>query len=820
MKRIGSHFPSTGIFDLQGFKPKTDRLPPINLHISRSVTPDFTSKNLTSTQEFSDTLLNTPRNKSPKFSEKFILPTDSASISTFIKPLKPENFILSPETKFSSSRQDIKNLEKWFFEALEKNQSKPEPVFLLCFQELATQISAHCHTKARLLVYLFENFKNYWKGQIKEIEKEFKTKEEEKTQQFLLKIGKLESDTEYFRTGMSEYLEKSVRTDEKNTFLTRENEILKQVIIRFQQEYKLKPINFSKICELIIEDLADTSKRTQKRILNSIIPKYCKSVKVQTIETLIVKVADKSVLCKVQCKDAEIDNTPELRQNSVQTNTVKLTKKLFSIVLQSSIRVHARTKSVKMTSNLMKKQTRLSLIKAEQMAPSAVITSSKENQLIFPNPPELLLQDNKESLETSNYFRESPRRNSNTITLNDSVPITDFQRGFTSRAYTPHPHKKLVNKRPVLYKKFQKAKEILLYCLKCNIRILINDSTMSLRTLLKTIESMFFSCIPYLRYNKFKGFLEHVYGRLTNKYSLKRMKERRLKDLIASSVRFKEYLTPKLFLRSIGAGELLGLTNYSIHTLKILLQILSYFNTHTFGSPLVTYNGRKMCQKNKALEFAKEIFAKRLDNIEYLRVIQQIEFHSEPDYHSNRGALIELEWTISYFIYTFDTFEKSVNAGLSQIMEAMTLNNNSVFPSKGEVLMGLRAIYKDWDKIVNDPNNWKTFPFLSPKVSEKSLVSSLLVERFCLYRGIFKSKHIAAFKKNEVKPVNDLIIDNLGFMLDNLNDSLFESSISKSAWQKKLESLKDSKEPDFAFAIFQKELTRVLQPPKPQPINY
>jgi len=116
--------------------------------------------------------------------------------------------------------------------------------------------------------------------------------------------------------------------------------------------------------------------------------------------------------------------------------------------------------------------------------------------------------------------------------------------------------------------------------------------------------------------------------------------------------------------------------------------------------------------------------------------------------------------------------------------------------------------------------NWKTFPFLNPRVSERSLVSSLLVERFCLYKGIFKAKHIAGFKKTEVKPAKDLIIDSLGFTLDNLNDSLFENSISKASWQTKLESLKDSKEPDFPFAIFQKEFQRILQPPKPHSINH
>lgn len=809
MKRTESHFPRKGVFDLQGYKPKSERLPPINIHISRSVTPDFTSKILSVTQDFPISLNDTLTNRSPKFSEKFILPMDSTSISSLIKPPKTENFPHSPELKVSSSRQDIKNLEKWFLEAFDKNQSEPFPVLMLCFQELVSQISTHCNNKARVLVHLFEKYKQYWESRIEAIEKELKNKEEEVSQVYLLKISKIQSDSEFFRKGMGEYLEKFVKTDEKNTFLFRENEVLKQVILRFQQEYKLQPINFSKICELIIEDLLDTSKRTQKRIVNSIIPRFTKNIKVQTIETLIVKYADKSVICKARCRDAEVDNTLLLRTTSSQTNAMKRAKKVFQIVPQSSIRVHARMKSIQMALNLNKKQTRVSLIRAEQMAPSTIITESRENQLIFPKTADFS-EDNKEIFEYSRFSRESPRRNSNTTLLDTSQPTQDFRRGLTSRVFTPHPNKKQLKKRPFIYKKFQKAREILSNCLKSNIRALFVESTMSLRTLLKTIESMFYSCIPHLRYNKFKGFLEHVYGRLTNKYSLKRMKERRLKDLIASSVRFKDYLTPKLFLRAIGAGELLGLTNYSIHTLKILLQILTFFNNHTFGSPLISINGRKMCQKNKALDFFKDIFIKRLDSPEYLRVVQQIEYHSEYDHHSNKGALVEVEWIISYGIYCFDTYEKSVVNGLGMVLEAVTLGDSALFPSKAEVLMGIRAIYKDWDKIVNDPSNWKAFPFLNPKVSEKSLVSVLHVERFCLYRGVFKLRHVSNFKKTEVKPTADLQIDDLGFILDNISNEKFENSLSKETWQKKLESLKDFKDPDFAFTIFNKELQRVL----------
>ena len=235
-------------------------------------------------------------------------------------------------------------------------------------------------------------------------------------------------------------------------------------------------------------------------------------------------------------------------------------------------------------------------------------------------------------------------KDSKDIKLNKTTENSQF---YYKRSNTPHPYQKRTSfshRKPIFQKFFNPAKEVLNECLRTSSKKLAEDAMLSIRTLQKTISSMYLSSGPKLRKNQFTTFLEHVFSRLSNKYSLKRMRERRLKDLIASSIKYKDLQMPKLFLRMIGAGKCVGLTNYSTHTLKIYLQITHYLTTSTIGVGITEINGKKMCAKSRALECIKDVFSKRLETNDYTKLMIQVENHSKNDsYGMNKDGIVDYE---------------------------------------------------------------------------------------------------------------------------------------------------------------------------------
>ena len=76
---------------------------------------------------------------------------------------------------------------------------------------------------------------------------------------------------------MDDYLNKYMVSDEKAILLQKEVGILRQIIQRFTLDYQIQPIDFNKVCELVIEDISDGSKRSQQKIINSVLPKSRKA---------------------------------------------------------------------------------------------------------------------------------------------------------------------------------------------------------------------------------------------------------------------------------------------------------------------------------------------------------------------------------------------------------------------------------------------------------------------------------------------------------------------------------------------------------------
>ena len=809
-----------------------EKLPALSFKKNRSVTPEFV-KVVEACRAMTDRFKKTGKNLNEKGPEKFVLPIEIEKIKEMTRTLNVDNYSYKDESIPGIGRSALVGLEKWLGEVLKGNFEEYETIFTLFVQELAKEVSTQSVNTAKLIVLLFVELQKAWKHKLELAIGEAISKECEVHSQVLESLQKTQAEVDFFKSSLSEYIQKYRKADDQNTLLTRENDIFKNVLSRLQHEYKLPPFNYTTVSELIIEDLTDLSKRTQKRIVNTLAPKFCKSVLIQTDETLIIQISTQITQTQVYQFSKEVQASENYTENSVQTDKVK---RKMGIFLQSSLKIFAKSNTFTIINRMSKQKTKLTQknldvstkkpenlensqkkedfnVKFNQIAMKNFIQFS-EIQDFFPiSEPQPVLYKSLETLGPFLNIHPQKSRKNSLFSVSSSSSISskldqsiEPHEKYYSRPLTPSPNKYFSSSKKSPKKPSAKAINVVEQCLKLNPKLLVLNASMPIHTLLKTTESLFYSCLKKLRKNNFLSFLDHVYNRLGNKYSFRKIKEKRLQDLISSSVLYKDLLMSKLFLRSIGAGSLLGLSNYSIHTLRIVLHLLSFFNSHIFGRPLFYHNERKMCQKSKALEIAKTIFKPKLENAEFIKVMQQIENHSEMDQQGVKGSLIDIEWVIYYLIFTFDYYEKQVLEGVRIIMDAVVLNL-SEHPSKGEFLLAVRSCYDDWENILNDRNSLRIFPFLSGMVADDMLIEHLLIEKFCLHCGILKIKTVNKVREMAGEKVDELEIDELAFKLDaaSLRDWKAREKL-----QKKLYCIKESKDPKLSFVVYRKEVLKII----------
>ena len=585
-------------------------------------------------------------------------------------------------------------------------------------------------------------------------------------------ISSLTKEIEFFKIGMNDYLNKFMASEERITELTTENEILKQVIERFQQEYKLLPIDFTKISELVIEDLADSSKRSQKKIVNSILPKFRKNEIIQTDQMLIIRTSNITTQTKIEVADNYTENDISYIDSFTQTSENRR-RRFLDVYKQSSFLLYPKYKSKKfvmVNSRMKNAKVKIRNENVNSQESSLVYNNAghynegyrnegyqnigyknigynntehyhkehhqvnNEHYLGIPSTSRVEEMKNTTKNDTFESFandiesrvlsvcscksssadsfeitiQNSPENKNNPENTKPEEIFSKYRVFNRYKSYTPSPkrQRKLLHHRKEIFQRFiSPAEEVLIDCLKISSKKLASEATLSARTLLKTISSMYLSSAYKIKKYRMPSFLEHVFSKLSSRYSLKRMREKRLKDLIASSIMHKELQGAKLFLRMLGAGKCIGLSNYSLHTFKILLQILNILDNSSVGITIAEINGKKMCPRTRAYECAREIFHKKFDTNEFNKLLAQIEYHSKCDsYGINKEGIVDYEWLVNYMIYTFDYYEKQVIAGTRKIVDAVSLNPFAICMTKAEFIIGIRSIHPDYLKYIEDKN--------------------------------------------------------------------------------------------------------------------
>ena len=849
--------PKQGFLDLQGYRPKPSKLPVLKLEKpNRSATPNFTAYgNATQRDREMPNILES------LFMDPPIEPKSALNLSTERKYALPTDInvirimhdndaalltsrIVEEVHGLHMRRARLVLLDKWLSEMTGKHEEESDIIYGLCLKEVIKDITLEFANRGNLLQKIFTGMKEYWIRREQAMEKRVILRESEKREELVKTISSLERECEFFKGGMNDYIDKFMTSEGHVARCEREISVLRMIITRFQQDYKLAPIDFSKISKFVVEDVMDSSKISQFKIVNSIIPRLYKKKQVQTDQTMVVKVAHSVVQTQWPCCNVYVNAIVETEENGMQTEIFRRRPKIFNICTQEPLTIaprYARTKTnvpFSPTRAFKRQKTRAkypiritddSFLEPEHysshVTPNTSIRVSdkldlprkkfqfEEGKKSGNDPGSSFIQE-FESRVLSACSCKSSSNNSFELNIMPDEKLINFDFNH-NRSYTPNPRKimkELLPHRKPIFQKFKNpAKEILAQCLQLSSKKMAFDALLSIRTLNKTINSMYYSSLQMIRTKQFTSFLEHVFSRLSNKYSLKRMREKRLKDLIASSIKYKSMQAPKMFLRMIGAGKCIGLSNYSINTFKVLLQVLSFFDLSPSGLSIADINGKKICSRTKAIECAKEIFNRRYEFLELAKLLSQIDHQSKNEsYGTNREGVVDFEWLVNYLIYSFDFYEKQILAGTHKVIEAITLNEYSICITKAEFMIAIRSIHSDIFQVFEEKNLCKTFGFLLPEVPMHALISIGLIERLALYKGLFKKKCIENFKKLHTTEISELAVDKLTFELDNVSDELLATSMAKDQWQKKLAILESHKDRELSFAIFSCELRRVM----------
>ena len=183
--------------------------------------------------------------------------------------------------------------------------------------------------------------------------------------------------------------------------------------------------------------------------------------------------------------------------------------------------------------------------------------------------------------------------------------------------------------------------------------------TMSIRMLNKIVSNVYMSCILKDRSEDGPVMIEMIYSEIYNKYASKDAAERKFGDLICSLFRFRKGKR-KMFLRFIGAGEKIGVTNYSKYSLKMFLSMNHYMFNAKVGISVHTdeYSDNILVPAVRATECLKEKVEPFLDKFEVMRLHAWVDKNCVPDCKKiNQNGMINMD---KFLLTVIEAYELSL----------------------------------------------------------------------------------------------------------------------------------------------------------------
>ena len=243
------------------------------------------------------------------------------------------------------------------------------------------------------------------------------------------------------------------------------------------------------------------------------------------------------------------------------------------------------------------------------------------------------------------------RKESNGITRKRFREITKFNEfHFHSRVHQ-------------LVRKANPATKIIENFLQKSTEKIIKRSKMSKRMAYRILNSIYQSF-----YNKGKTtdtlLVEHAYEEFLQKYSVKSVSSKKLKEFLAALLKTSSCRRSLMFLRLTNISEKIGVKGYSQNSVALYMQALNFMLNSKLGIIIAVDEtaDKILIPVVRATECVKEIFENKFDKNIINRILIKLEMISIKDPKKiNSAGLIECELALEQILEIYEEMQKSFN---------------------------------------------------------------------------------------------------------------------------------------------------------------
>ena len=207
--------------------------------------------------------------------------------------------------------------------------------------------------------------------------------------------------------------------------------------------------------------------------------------------------------------------------------------------------------------------------------------------------------------------------------------------------------------------------------------------------------------------------IELAYDEIDKKFVLKKVVEKKLLEVLASSLHAMELRRVSMFARLLGVAEHAGLPSFSKHSVQMYLTAYEFMLTSKIGL-MVGIDETAEVQLfplSRAIECLKDRLA-AFDALNALPALQlSLERQAKVDHKRvNKSGLIELELVLELLLQEYDSYQQQIQDNLQILLELLAFSENQLTISATQVALMVRHINPDQlDMVIRSEDNKETF---------------------------------------------------------------------------------------------------------------
>jgi hypothetical protein len=197
-------------------------------------------------------------------------------------------------------------------------------------------------------------------------------------------------------------------------------------------------------------------------------------------------------------------------------------------------------------------------------------------------------------------------------------------------------------------------------------------ATMGIHMLLRHISLVYVSTLSKLKSSEsFDTFIDILYEELSRKYGMKKVAEKKFKEVIASMLYHSSFRRVSMLLKLSGIGERISMKSYSYLSCKMYIDLLNFMQNYNVGIMLAIDDTAEiqMYPTVRALECIKEKLEPLLDKADLNGLVKFVEAKSVSDpKRINKSGLIELELFLEKAIELYEEYQENISQGVNAVM--------------------------------------------------------------------------------------------------------------------------------------------------------